>query len=325
LAKSSVSKLNVGVIGYRNHAERLIEIIDQSNLGVVKTVFHPSERPDKPYITNNFDELLKQDAVVIASPNATHYEYLVRLANDFEGYVLCEKPPVSSIEQLEALTLDPGRFLFNFNYRYSRLTRIISESIEDGRLGVPVHMNAIMCQGLAFKEGYADSWRADAGQHMHGVTETKAIHYVDMARVLFGNIAKYEYSPSRVSGHGTAFDTCHLAIAHDSGVTTSLFMSYAAPLVTQVTVVGTNGVIEFHDNSITISTPRDTFDKRGFFATPPKTTLKDYQGERADMYYESLENSVTHFLSHCRTNKPFATSEFHASLETNRFILELLN
>ncbi|MDP6706251.1 MAG: Gfo/Idh/MocA family oxidoreductase [Alphaproteobacteria bacterium] len=311
------------MVGYRNHAARLISIVEQSGLADVKVVYHPRKQPDVPNVTTDFGALTSQDAVIIASPNASHYEYLTRLSRDFDGYVLCEKPPVSTIAELDALDLDPARFLFNFNFRYSRLVDVIVESLGDGRLGSPLYMNATVCQGLAFKQGYADSWRADAARHLHGVTETKAIHYVDMARVSFGAIGHHQYAPALVSGHGSAFDTSHLWLSHENGTITNLFMSYAAPAVTQVTVVGTNGVVEYRDDAITVRTPRDTFDERGYFVTPPLAYHHDYHGRNGDMYWESLERAVAHFLTHCRDGKPFAASDYHDSLATNRFILEL--
>jgi predicted dehydrogenase len=62
------------VVGYRNHAARLISIVEQSGLADVKVVYHPRKQPDVPNVTTDFGALTSQDAVIIASPNASHYE-----------------------------------------------------------------------------------------------------------------------------------------------------------------------------------------------------------------------------------------------------------
>ena len=94
--------INVGIIGYRNHAQRLISLVETSPVCKLKHIFHPYKKIDDFRGTNNFSDLLECDIIIIASPNSTHYEYLKKLKS-FTGYVLCEKPPVVNLEELNEL------------------------------------------------------------------------------------------------------------------------------------------------------------------------------------------------------------------------------
>ncbi len=318
--------LNIGVIGYRNHAKRIIDIVNKSNLAQVNKIFHPNKDLDIPCFTNNIDDLNICDAIMILSPNNTHIEYLKLFAHKYSGYIFCEKPPVASLEQLvmlEELKLDPSYVFFNFNYRFGRFKTVIEESISNGSLGKPIHMYISITQGLAFKEKYINSWRAGAGTHQHGITETKAVHWINLANLLFGEIEHYNYSPKKHSGHSNAYDTCYLSLQYRNGVTVTLLMSYAAPYNTDMSVIGTNGLIHYRDNVIRVFSPRDTFDDHGYFSSPPCVKQFDYHTINKDMYMESLEQSVAYFLEHCRDHKTFPETLYNSSLDTNRFLINL--
>jgi len=94
--------LKIGLIGYRNQAERLIDIIKSRADSKLECIYHPTKKFDDSLFTNRFDDLLVCDAIIISSPNDTHYKYLTKLQN-FDGYIFCEKPPVTSINDLEKL------------------------------------------------------------------------------------------------------------------------------------------------------------------------------------------------------------------------------
>ena len=40
----------------------------------------------------------------------------------YDGYVYCEKPPINKVEDLEIFDLiNPSKFFFGFNYRFSEI------------------------------------------------------------------------------------------------------------------------------------------------------------------------------------------------------------
>ena len=311
---------------------RLIRVIVVFTLDTIRVseaelaaVFHPSYVPPHPKGTSHIEALFDLDAVIIASPNNTHADYLAAFSQSFDGYIFCEKPVVNRKEDLDRLNIDVSRTFVNFNYRYSGFAEAVKNAGSDGRLGKPIRFSATMTQGLAFKADYLTSWRADASQHLHGVTETKAVHQIDLAFHIFGPASDLRYIPSNQSGNGTAYDTCSVDLSFEGGASAHVFASYAGTLATHIQLLGTNGHIEYRNGVLSCFSPRDIFDARGYFAPPPETILRDYRNEPEDMYLESLRKSVAYFLDTARRGGKFPKSEMQASLNSTEFVLNLSN
>ena len=183
-----------------------------------------------------------------------------------------------------------------------------------------MHISISVTHGLAFKDVYKNSWRADGEKHKHAITETVAIHYIDLMRFTFGEVLKSQYAPLIVAKNGTAFDTSHVALQFRNG-SASIFTSYAAPYTNRATVFGTDGVMEIIEDKLTIRAPRDTFSETGSFASPPvqiETALNSI-----DEYQQSLNESFCFFVEHAKVKKPLNPEGYKVSVETNRFLLEL--
>lgn len=314
--------LQVGAIGYRGHAGSIIELVNRSGKASVTKIYHPVKTLSLPGATNRLDDLLGCDAILILSPDSTHFEYLEFFNGRCQAYIFCEKPPATTTLQLEALRSKPGdRVFFNFNLRFSRLREVIDEALRNGSLGAPIHCSVFVTHGLAFKESFASSWRAHVSERAHVIAETVAIHYVDFFGVLFGGVKNRHYKPTRASGRSDAYDTCLFFLEYESGVTASVLASYAAPLMLQITIVGTNGVIECNDDQISLYSPRDVYDDRGYFAPPPCRYRYEYS--EGTLFAESLERSVDYFLTHCERQEAFPRTLYDQSLNSNELTLSL--
>lgn len=317
-------KLQFGVIGYRNHALRLINLINQNKNCELKAVYHPSKKVNHQFATNKLQDLYKCDAVVISSPNQTHFGYIMDLLNNFRGYIFCEKPPVCSLPDIETLSKlpdsDKNRIYFNYNLRFGLLNSIINNSYYIEKLGDVHYMKIIHAHGLAFKDDYINSWRADEKCARHAITETVAIHYIDLLQFNYGQPNKFFYCPSIVAGNGTSFDTVHISLKFNK-ITVSIFASYACPLIDEVTIIGTNGILKLLGNRLYLYNPRDTFDMDGFFTEPP--LIEQNNINTKDEYRSSLSKSLDFFISHANERKEIGTGIFDASLSSNRFLLEM--
>ena len=207
--------IRFGIIGYRNHSLRLMKIIEKNRNCRIDFIFHPKKKIDDIRGTNNLSDLFKCDAIVISSPNVTHYDYILALKN-FKGYIFCEKPPVISKIQLRYLEKLPprkkGKIFFNFNYRFSKLNQNLMKQLNSKKIGKIIQIYFITGHGLAFKNNYLKSWRSDGKRNLHNLLETVAIHFLDLVSFNIGIIDKIEYSPNNYSENGSSYDTSHLLL-----------------------------------------------------------------------------------------------------------------
>ena len=313
----------IGIIGYRNHAQRLISLVDNDDKCELVCIFHPDKKIDDLRGTNNFSELLNCDVIIIASPNSTHYEYLKKLKS-FTGYVLCEKPPVVNLEELNELKKiedsKKRKTFFNFNYRFSELNELLMKYLNSEEIGKIVYIEIIASQGLAFKEEYVDSWRADGTNNRFNLLDTVTIHYLDLINQHFGNSKNQFYFPKLISTNGTSYDMGHLLLEYD-GFNVSIINSYATPFIGELSIIGTNGYISIKNNILEIRTPRNTFDENNFFISPPILLSKKFNMQ--DDYSLSLKNSFDFFISHVLDKKELDMLLYETSMKTTQLILEL--
>jgi len=318
--------INIGFIGYRNHAARLLDLLEQRSDCKINFIYHPTKSFNDTRVTNNFSQLLKCDAILIASPNHTHYEYLKNLLENFKGYIFCEKPPVTTlieIEKLENLDIEKkSRLFFNFNYRFSNINTNLKNQLNSDVIGKIIHVNMIYTHGLAFKKEYLNSWRADGKKNLHNIAETVSIHYLDLLNLHFGDIEKMVYFPRLVSEKGTSYDTDYLTLQYKNGITASILNSYASPSIDDITIIGTNGYFTIKNNELSIYSPRDTFNSKGFFLSPPIVYKHSFSMETD--YQDSLQKSLNYFISHIKEKIPIDLDHFNASLRTNKIILNLI-
>lgn len=317
-------KVKIGIIGYKNHALRLIKLVSQNEHGTIKFIYHPHKQMDHSCATNRLEDIYQCDAVIISSPNHTHFDYIMNLLRYFKGYIFCEKPPVVRLTDVESLSnishSDKSRVFFNYNYRFGFLNKILSDSYYLEKLGIVHHINIICNHGLAFKEDYINSWRADGKDNLHAVMETVVIHYIDLLRLHFGQIINYVYKPCNVANTGTAYDTVYTMLSFNK-VTASIYASYASPYINKIFIIGTEGFLEILEGQISLYYPRDTFNSDGFFKSPPliQKIVRNIQKE----YEDSLRKSWAFFICHVLEGKKIDTKYFEASLSSNKFLLEI--
>lgn len=102
--------IRLGIIGCGRIANRFVKETKYVSGIYVEGVYNPNERSaskfaeqyELGFYTNNWDAFLeKVDAVYIASPHGTHYEYIIRALQEGK-HVLCEKPMVLKATEARA-------------------------------------------------------------------------------------------------------------------------------------------------------------------------------------------------------------------------------
>ncbi|MFC7137802.1 D-xylose 1-dehydrogenase Gfo6 [Halobaculum litoreum] len=105
------------------------------------------------------------DAVYVATPNATHLEYVEAAAEQGKA-VLCEKPVEATLDRAERLVSacdDAGvPLMVGYRMQTDPAVRRLKESVADGALGDVVHVHATMSQTMLGELGTDhDQWRLD--------------------------------------------------------------------------------------------------------------------------------------------------------------------
>jgi len=316
--------ISIGIIGYRNHAQHLITLVETHSKCKLEHIFHPNKKIDDDRGTNNFSDLFACDAIIIASPNNTHVYYIEKLKK-FKGYIFCEKPPAVSMKEFNQIKKigknRRERIFFNFNYRFSELSNLIKKINNSGQIGKILNIDIKSTHGLAYQKKYLNSWRADGRNNKHNILETLSIHYIDLILLHFGKSEKIFYFPKIISKNGTSFDTSFLVMDFHKGPTVSLFNSYATCYSNEIIIFGSKGIVEIKNNKEIILKPRNTFDKKGRFKRPP--IFKQEKLSLEQDYSTSLEKSVKFFLNLVKEKQRVQLSQYKNSLLTNELILKI--
>lgn len=304
--------LKVGIIGNGKHSKRIQKILLYKKINFF--VYKPK---NKLYYNKHDFEILKKNKIIfILSPNNTHYNYIKKLSKN--RHIFCEKPPVSSKNELIKLKkINNKKTYFNYNTRFSKLSSLLKFR-NKFKLGKLVYANFILGHGLAFKKEYQKNWRANKKKCPKGVFEVVSIHLLDLINFHF-KIKKIE-KPTLInfSQKGNSYDTSHIKLKLKDNQIIDIFSSYRTPLVKKNIFIFENGTIEQNEKRIEIRGPALNLDKNNFF-TKPKLIQKFILNENKD-YQLSLEKSVNFFLKIASKKKSFDKKFLECSLSSNSLL-----
>lgn len=324
------STLHIAVIGKGNQASRHIEILNKMPSVKLHSVFYPKPVQDTGLpLTFRLSDILAADAIIISSPTPTHAFYLQELS-DYKGYLLVEKPAVSTATQSDVLQKWPltrkRKVRINFNLVHSSLFQSFARVLQNSEMGQLISLDIHTSHGLAFKPAYLDSWR-NKSDASGGVLETVGIHYVNMAIKLFGppvsmaaDFLWAAQAPAKKK-NGTP-DTAILRLKFKNGLLATFRHSYAAPFRHHWFLLGTNGTWEYDGRTVRFRTPRDTFDSNGRFVEPP--LVLEEPMEFTALWKDSLNRAVQDFVNVVRSKKSFDPKEFDRGLYSMELIREAL-
>jgi xylose dehydrogenase (NAD/NADP) len=187
------------------------------------------------------------DAVYVATPNATHLEY-VESAAEFDKAVLCEKPMEASAERARRMVeACEGEVPLMVAYRMQTepAVRRARELVADGAIGDPVFVHGSMSQRLLEMIPDPDQWRLDPDLAGPGASVTDlGIYPLNTARFVL------DADPVAVSAFAQseddAFDdvpdeAATFEVRFDDGTLAACSSSQNAHDAGLFTVVGTEG------------------------------------------------------------------------------------
>lgn len=325
----------IAIIGIRNHAERMARLVSKNQLVDKLLLFHPDKKKLKAVVSldnnlqyelsSDFESVMASDAVIIASPHSSHFEYILRLLES-NAYILCEKPPASDIAQLDRLASlsfeQKSRIAFNFNYAFSDFAIVSREIINNGNMGQVLALNFTASHGLAFKPSYANNWRLTKDDPFSTILGNLAIHYVHMTLDLIGPINGWHLMRWAASQQTNGVDTVALSLDAGNNVAVQMFLSYAAPYTNSARLMLTDGLVCMANGVVTKAEPRDSFDEQGRFKEPPQT-ICSYAESSLEYYDKAIIASVNRFVDAAWQKLAFNPNEFSNAINAARIILEM--
>ena len=104
------------------------------------------------------------------------------------------------------------------------------------------------------------------------------------------------------------------------GLPSTILLSYASPFENTAKLILSDGIIELINGTITLQTPRDHFDKNGFFSPSNKKILKSFPSSK-DYFNDSIAQSVLHFLKITENYHSFPLENYLCSLDSTKALL----
>ncbi len=193
----------------------------------------------------------RYDAVYIATPPSFHRTY-TEAAAAHGKHVLCEKPLASTVSDAEAMVAACDRngvsLMTAYRLRTEPLVRRVREMVQDGLIGLVVHVDAEFSTRLA-ANAPMDTWRLNPDIAGGGALMDVGIHPLNLARFLL------DEEPVTASGETVSltppFDRVEehasFTLRFDSGSITTGFTSFNAHPENRLHLHGTAGEILIRD------------------------------------------------------------------------------
>lgn len=198
-----MEKLNVGMIGVGGYGWQRRHSMRQTNLFNIKYAFDISQQAltqcneeDNSEAVNSVEELVNKpdiDAVVISSGAKFHFEHIMA-ALDAGKHVFCEKPLVSSKEEVLAIIEKQKQtnkvvHTGHNNHETDPMSIKLKQMIDTGEIGKAVAFEKTTCHngGLLIQPG---DWRGDKDKNPGGMLFQCGVHSIYNMIFLFGLIKK---------------------------------------------------------------------------------------------------------------------------------------
>ncbi|MFC7095828.1 D-xylose 1-dehydrogenase Gfo6 [Halobaculum marinum] len=246
------------------------------------------------------------DAVYVATPNATHLEYVTAAAEQGKA-VLCEKPLESTFDRAERLVAaceDAGvPLMVGYRMQTDPAVRRLKDLIEAGVVGDVVHVHATMSQTMLGELSTdTDQWRLDPELSGGNALMDIGIYPLNTTRFVLAAEPEQVYGTTRTEHEAFAGVDEHASyrLTFPGGVEAMCSVSQNAQHASRLDVTGTEGRVildpAFYER-----------EDRGFAVVRG--------GTRVDVEFEQVhqvEEEFAYFGHHLLADEPFYPDGEHA-------------
>ncbi len=257
--------VGVGSIALRAHApgwrhHRDVEIVAATDVSPAQRAGLDTVLPGARWY-DTVDELLAGatlDFVDICTPPSSH-EPLIREALEHRLHVLCEKPLVSSIADLNALSAlaaAKGRVLHTVhNWHHAPIVRQTAELVRNGEIGrvTRVAWETLRTKPAVTTEEQKGNWRLDPRVSGGGVLSDHGWHVFYIIHRWLGAAPKRGSARLETRRHALDVeDTAAVRLAFD-GATAEILLTWAADERRNwAELTGTEGTLELQDDTLVL-------------------------------------------------------------------------
>ena len=274
-----MKKLGIGLIGLggisKKHIDELVACSDVEIVALCDVDTAALERArerlgvNKEFCFTDYRDLLSLDSVMaveIMTPNDLHVKIAIDALRAGK-HVNLEKPVALNYEdalELARVGRESGLCAMTcFSYRFKSAVRYAKRLVEEGKLGEVLGINVSYLKDSGLWEGRRLEWRFDKTRAGSGVIGDLAVHLIDLAQLLAGDITEVYATRSTVIKERrvidgdkflpvTTEDTCYFMAEFKSGARGTFHITRCAignKNTIKYDVYGTRGAISFNLNS----------------------------------------------------------------------------
>lgn len=165
------------------------------------------------------------DVVDIATTAPSH-RALVEMAAGAGVHVICQKPfaenPEDARAMVDAVAATGKVLMVHENFRWQSAIRAAINALRSGAIGTPFFGR------VSFRSGYdVFSGQPYLAKGKRFIIEDLGIHILDIARALFGDVARITATTRRINPAIKGEDVATMLLEHEGGVTSVVDCSYA--------------------------------------------------------------------------------------------------
>ena len=324
-----MSELIIGVIGYRNHSQKIISyLLKKKKIKQIISYCYKNDqlenltnknRNKKLKYTAKINELNSCKAIFISSATGSHVSYIKKFVKK-NVYIYCEKPGPISVKEINYIKKLPiikkKKIYFGYNLLNSEMYYDLKKILLKGDYGSPICAQINITNGISFKKSLDNNWRFKSKSIFKKIAGNVGIHYLGFLVFLFGKIKKFNINQFGIIKKNK-IDNSIIDISFLNNFYSRIFLSYSSVADEEIKIYFSNGILLFNGKKLSIFHPRNIFDKKNNFVKPNEKILKKYSSSWSE---KSLENSINYFLKISLFKQDFGIKDFNQFLKINEML-----
>ena len=172
-----------------------------------------------------------------------------------------------------------------------------------------------LTNGISFKNQFINNWRFKSINNFEKISGNLGVHYVNLLMKFF---KMFDYKKI-INLNINKRNDCSIILTKSKNFALTCFFSYSSPYSDEISIYFTNSIVKFSNNKVFALYPRDTFDKKKLFKSPPKKKIASLLNKND--YHMSNEKSLNYFLKTIKSKKSFLLKDFEDAIKSLKFFL----